>query len=166
MTVTGSTVTASAVVSGGDRPPRLPGFMVSDFAPLVYAAARSCVGAADSRHLLSGAGDRTGIVLGSRGFDTVTLELAVRQVDAGRVSPVLFYQVLPTAVLGIIARDYRLTGPVSCLAVTGNPRAEALELAAVVLADRSADRVLALAVELAEDPADSYACADLVTAEA
>ncbi|MFI9168378.1 hypothetical protein [Streptomyces lincolnensis] len=153
---------ASAEVQAGPQIPRLPGFMASDFAPLVYAAVRACVGDARSGHLLEGIGDRVGIVLGSRRFDTVTLELSVEQVNRGQVSPILFYQAVPTAVLGQIARDYRLTGPVSCVAVTGDARAEALELARVLLTDEGAEWVLSLTVEMNADPAKAFASADLV----
>ncbi len=153
---------AGAVVRAGDEPPQLPGFLASSFAPLVYAATRECLGDARSGHLLEGAGERTGIILGSQRFDTVTLEMSVEQVNRGRVSPILFYQVLPTAVLGQIARDYRLTGPVSCVAVTGDAHAEVLELARLSLADEDAEWVLALTVELGSDPAEAFATADLV----
>jgi 3-oxoacyl-(acyl-carrier-protein) synthase len=107
-------------------------------------------------------GDRVAIVLGSHRFDTVSLELSAEQADQGRVSPILFYQVLPTAILGQIARDYRLTGPVSCVAVTGDAQAEVWDIARVLLADASAELVLGLSVELNSDPAKSFAQADLV----
>ena len=159
---TASVPVASATVHAGQHVSALPGFMVSDFAPLVYAAVRECLGDARSGHLLKGVGDRVGIVLGSRRFDTVSLELSVEHVNRGRVSPILFYQVLPTAILGQIARDYRLTGPVSCVSVTGDARAEVLETAGVLLADDAAEWVLGLTVELDPDPGKSCARADLV----
>lgn len=155
-------ITASSRLVGSDRPPRLARFIEGDFAPLVYAAVSQCIGAPQS-HLLEGHGDRAGIVLSSVGFDTETLELSVRQVHKGRISPVLFYQVLPTAVLGQIAIDYHITGPVSCLATTGDARDEALDVARLMLAEGDADWVIALAVALAADPADSFASADLVS---
>ena len=102
-------------------------------------------------------------MLSSLKFDTATLELSVQQVHRGRVSPLFFYQVLPTAVLGQIAIDYRLTGPVSALATTGDPRAEALAVAHLTLAEGDADWVIALAAGLSADPADSFASADLVS---
>jgi len=156
---------SSAEVHAGQQPPPLVGFMVSDFAPLVYAAVRECVGDARSGHLLEGADGRVGIVLGSQRFDTVTLELSVEHVNSGRVSPILFYQVVPTAILGQIARDYRLTGPVSCVAVTGDARAEVLEVARVLLADEGAEWVLGLTVEMNPDPAKAFASADLVRSQ-
>uniref|UniRef100_A0AAU3GM33 Uncharacterized protein n=1 Tax=Streptomyces sp. NBC_01401 TaxID=2903854 RepID=A0AAU3GM33_9ACTN len=155
-------VVAGAWVHAGPQVPPLAGFFASDFAPLVYAAVRDCVGDPRSGHLLEGVGDRTGIVLGSRSFDTTSLELSVAQVNRGRVSPILFYQVLPTAVLGHIARDYRLTGPVSCVAVTGDAREEVLELSRLLLADGSAQWVLGVTVELHPGPGKAFARADLV----
>jgi 3-oxoacyl-(acyl-carrier-protein) synthase len=155
-------IVASAQVHAGPQVPPLAGFFASDFAPLVYAAVRECLGDPRSGHLLEGVGDRVGIVLGSRRFDTASLELSVEQVNQGRVSPILFYQVLPTAVLGHIARGYRLTGPVNCVAVTGDPREEVLEVARLLLADESAEWVLGLTVEMDPDPAKAFASADLL----
>ncbi|MCC2321226.1 hypothetical protein [Cellulomonas xiejunii] len=155
-------VVANAQVHAGPDLTPLVGFMASDFAPLVYAAVRECVGDPRGSHLLEGVGDRVAIVLGSRRFDTVSLDLSVEQVDQGRVSPILFYQVVPTAVLGQVARDYGLTGPVSCLAVTDDARAEVREVADVLLADGDVDWVLAVTVEMAPDPTPSSAGAELV----
>lgn len=158
-------VVAAAETHGGPQLPRVVGFMASDFAPLVYAAVRECLGDARSDHRLAGVGDRAAIILGSQRFDTATLELSVEHVNRGRVNPILFYQAVPTAVLGQIARDYRLTGPVSCVAVAGDARAEVLDLARVVLADGHAEWVLGLTVELHPDPALGFASADLIRAE-
>ena len=155
------TITASSRVVSSERPPRVPRFIEGDFAPLAYAAVGRCIGVPQS-HLLEGHGDRASIVLSSVEFDTQTLELSVRQVQKGRISPVLFYQVLPTAVLGQIAIDYGITGPVSCVAATADPREEALEVAGLALAEGDADWIVALAVVLAEDPEASFASADLV----
>ncbi|MFJ8752653.1 hypothetical protein ACIREO_25450 [Streptomyces sp. NPDC102441] len=155
-------VVAGAQVHAGPQAPPLAGFFASDFAPLVYAAVRACVGEPRAGHLLEGVGDRVGIVLGSHSFDTASLELSVEHVNKGRVSPILFYQVVPTAILGHIARDYRLTGPMSCVAVTGDARAEVLELARLLLADASAEWVLGITVEMDPDPAKAFARADLV----
>jgi 3-oxoacyl-(acyl-carrier-protein) synthase len=154
----------SAEVHAGPELPQLPGFMASDFAPLVYAAVRGCLGDARSEHQLKGVGNRVAMILGSQRFDTVTLELSVEHVNRGRVNPILFYQVVPTAVLGQIARDYRLTGPVSCVAVAGDARVEVLELARLLLADRDAEWVLGVTVALNADAAKSFATADLVRA--
>ncbi|MCP3012421.1 hypothetical protein NGM33_03695 [Nocardiopsis dassonvillei] len=161
----GFELVASARAHAGPRLPPLAGFFASDFAPLVYAAVRECLGDPRSGHLLEGSDGRVGIVLGSQRFDTASLELSVEHVDQGRVSPILFYQVVPTAVLGHIARDYRLTGPVSCVAVTGDARAEVLELSRLLLAEGSAEWVLGLTVEMDPVPVKSFARADLVRSE-
>jgi 3-oxoacyl-(acyl-carrier-protein) synthase len=153
-------IVASAQVHADAGTQSLAGFFGSDFAPLVHAAVRECLGDPKSAQLPEGA--RTGIVLGSHRFDTASLELSVEQVEAGRVSPILFYQVLPTAILGHVARDYRVSGPVSCVAVTGDARAEVLETARLLLVDDSADQVLCVTVELDPDPGKSFARADLV----
>lgn len=153
---------STAEVLTDHRLPPVIGFIASDFAPLVYAAVRGCLGDPPSDVLPADGRDRVGIVLGSRRFDTPALELSVEQVERGRVNPLLFYQAVPTAVLGQVARDYRLTGPVSCLAVAGDARAEVRELARVLLADGDVDQVLALTVELDPDSAKSSAGAELV----
>lgn len=157
-------VLAAAEVRADEGVPRLVGFIESDFAPLVHAAVRACVGEPRTDHLLAGAGDRAALVLGSRRFDTVSLETSVEQVARGRVSPILFYQVVPTAVLGLVARDYGITGAVSCVAATDDARAEVRAVAEVLLADGSADRVLALTVELGPGPGDAVARAELLGA--
>lgn len=157
-------IVAGAEAHVGPPLPTVVGFIETDFAPLVYAAVRECVGDARSEHRLTGVGDRVAIILGSRYFDAAILELSVEHVNRGRVSPILFYQAVPTSVLGQIARDYRLTGPVSCAAVLGDACAEVLELARVVLAAGDADWVLGLTVETHPDPALGFARADLVRA--
>ncbi|MDX3663108.1 beta-ketoacyl synthase N-terminal-like domain-containing protein [Streptomyces sp. ID05-26A] len=155
-------VVATALVHADTAPPAPAGFFGSDFAPLVQAAVHECLGDPRSAHLLTGAGDRTAIVLGSCRFDTTSLELSVDQVAGGRVSPILFYQVLPTAILGHLARAYGITGPVSCVAATGDARTEVLDTARLLLADDCADLVLGVTVELDPDPAKAFARADLV----
>jgi hypothetical protein len=153
-------IVAGAEQCAGPDLPGLPGFLPSDFAPLIYGAVRACLGGPRSAHRLHGAGHRAGIVLCSQRFDTASLELSVEHVDRGRVSPILFYQVVPTAVLGQVARDYRLTGPVSCVATIGDARREALEMARVLLTDAGTDWVLTLAVDTRA--ATPFARADLV----
>jgi hypothetical protein len=60
----------------------------------------------------------------------------------------LFMQATANAVLGQLAKDHGLTGPLTSISAA-NPAGELRRAAALLLADPELDRVLALAVELA-----------------
>lgn len=143
-----------STVDGDGVAPRLPGFVASPFAPLVYDAVRRCLGAPDSADSpVAHRGGRTAIVLGSLAGDAVTADLAGEKVARGGVAePVLFHQTVSTAVLGVIARDYRITGPVTCVSAVGDTGAALLDSAALLLEAQEADQVLAVLVELAAGP--------------
>ncbi|GAA2735014.1 ketosynthase [Streptomyces nogalater] len=153
-------VRAGVSTSGpqGEVPP-LPGFVRSPFAPLVHDAVRRCVGPPDSADSpVAGRGARTAIVLGSMACDAVTADIAGEKVARGGVAePVLFHQTVTTAVLGVIARDYRITGPVTCVSSMTDPGAALLGSAELLLAAAEADQVLAILVELAPGPRTSAA---------
>lgn len=154
MTTTPVTVTAAACLSAwdgtADDPPPLRGFIESSFSPLVAAVARTCLAGVDG---LAEAGDRTAIVLGSVLGDTATMDAASKGLASGRVhSPLLFFQSVPSSVLGAVSREHGLTGPVTCLSATTDLAGQLLDTAALLLRDEDgapeADRVLLLAVEL------------------
>ncbi|GGP84035.1 beta-ketoacyl synthase N-terminal-like domain-containing protein [Streptomyces melanogenes] len=143
-----------SAVDGDGKAPRLPGFVASPFAPLVYDAVRRCLGAPDSEDSpVAHRGERTAIVLGSLAGDAVTADLAGEKVACGGVAePVLFHQTVTTAVLGVIARDYRITGPVTCVSAVRDTGAALLDSAALLLEAQEAEQVLAVLVELAAGP--------------
>ncbi|MFC8722899.1 hypothetical protein [Kitasatospora sp. NPDC057198] len=163
---------ATAHWTHGGPPPPLPGFSASTFNPLVAAVAELC--------LAEGYGEpgpprRTGLLLASAGGDRTTA-LAIDTGAAGRrMPPLLFFQSNPNAVLGHVAARWQLTGPVVAIspreaAAPGEVPPDALESAALLLADGDADHVLVIAAEQA-DPADpaghasaGHASADRATA--
>ncbi|MFF1873294.1 hypothetical protein [Streptomyces sp. CB03911] len=135
--------------------PPLPGFTASSFNPLVAETAERCLrahfGPADAPDR---APSRTALLLASEGGDHAT----ARAIDAAaasgrRVPPLLFFQSNPNAVLGLVAARWKLTGPVVAVSplgtVPGEVPPDALELAALLLADGDADQVLVIAAEQA-----------------
>ncbi|MCX5214931.1 hypothetical protein OG689_37695 [Kitasatospora sp. NBC_00240] len=139
--------------------PPLPGFTASSFNPLVAETAERCLrahyGPADAPDR---APSRTALLLASGSGDRAT----ARAIDAAaasgrRVPPLLFFQSNPNAVLGLVAARWQLTGPVVAVSplgtVPGEVPPDALELAALLLADGDADQVLVIAAEQTE-PAD------------
>ncbi|MFD7903344.1 hypothetical protein ACFV4F_27825 [Kitasatospora sp. NPDC059722] len=137
-----------------DPLPPLPGFAASTFNPLVAHTAERCLRA---HHGDAPAPGRTALLLASASGDRAT----ARAIDEGaapgrRTAPLLFFQSNPNAVLGHIAARWGLTGPVVAIspaepAPPGTVPADALDLAALLLADGDADRVLVLAAEQEED---------------
>lgn len=137
---------------GGSTPPRpLPGFIASSFSPLVAHVADQCLrDCHGDPPLPAPLGERTAVVLASvRGDLAIAAEIA-RTVDhGGRMSPLLFFQSVATAVLGHLAAAWGLAGPVVCVSPVGDPRADALALAAQLIEDGDADGALVLVAEQA-----------------
>lgn len=157
-------VVSRSHVDADEVVPPLPGFIVSEFPSLLWIAATRCLVQAGFPPSISGDGDvdRVGILLCSRMLDSTTLALAAEQTKAGTLSPILFYQAVPTAVLGLIARDHALTGPVSCIAAEADAAEEARYVAAVTLGDGDADALLLLTIELEAAAPGPRATAELV----
>ncbi|MFL5345027.1 MAG: hypothetical protein ACJ8AT_09540 [Hyalangium sp.] len=129
------------------RPPPVPGFIESQFNPLVYAVVKQCLGSWSPEE---GAG--TAIVLGSGLGDTTTADVASQNVAKGNVhNPLLFYQSVPTSILGYVTREFGITGPLSCVA-GGELGPSMLEMADLLLEDESLHQVLLLGLELQLNP--------------
>ncbi|MEU1075100.1 MULTISPECIES: ketosynthase [unclassified Streptomyces] len=127
---------------------RVPGFVESAFSPLVKAAVDRCLADVVDGATLGKQGARTGLVLATLFGDTVTSDLGSRLLESGQTAnPLLFYQSVPTTILGVIARDYAITGPTTCVALRGDVRSEALDLVDTIL-DDGMDQVLLIGVEL------------------
>ncbi|CCH29454.1 beta-ketoacyl synthase chain length factor [Actinosynnema sp. NPDC047251] len=127
----------------------VPGFVTSRFNPLVAAVAEQCLGAPGG-DLIHGLGERTAIVLATACGDTTTSDLATRKLVAGQVhSPLLFFQSVTTSILGHLARQYGITGPVSCVSACEDLAGSALRLADLLLFDDELEQVLVIGVELA-----------------
>ncbi|MFJ8622477.1 hypothetical protein ACIRD3_06480 [Kitasatospora sp. NPDC093550] len=135
-------------------PPPLPGFAASGFNPLVADTADRCLRALHDEPPAPG---RTALLLASASGDLVTARAIEQSAEPGRrTGPLLFFQSNPNAVLGHIAAHWGLTGPVVAIcparpAAPGRVPADAYELAALLLADGDADRVLVIAAEQTPD---------------
>ncbi len=133
------------------EPAPLPGFVLSSFSPLVAAAADECLTA---RHGNAPAadhiGERTAIVVVSGSGDAAMAEHVAHAVDDGaRIGPLLFFQAVPNSVAGHVAARWGLRGPVVCLCPAGDPKAEGLAHARLLIDDGDADEVLVVLVEQA-----------------
>ena len=134
----------------GDRDvPQVPGFVLSSFNPLVAAVADRCL----RRHfgeppVPAPVGERTAVIVVSGSGDAVSAEHVARTVDAGaRVGPLFFFQSVPNSIAGHVAARWGLAGPVVCLSPTGDPMAEGLAEASLLIEDGDADQALVVLVE-------------------
>ena len=147
------TVLARAEVAGGDRLPAIAGFVVSRFNPLVAEAAEQCLAARYGEP--PGLPD-TGVVLASVRGDTTTAGTVADAVrDGQRVPPLLFFQSNPNAVVGHVTARWGLAGPVVCTSPAGDPLADGVAVADLLIADGAAAQVLVVAADLAEHEHDT-----------
>ncbi|MFF1410595.1 hypothetical protein ACFVX6_12540 [Streptomyces sp. NPDC058289] len=140
-------------------PVPLAGFAVSSFSPMASAAADRCLeqvygtpgGAEPGAEESVRRAGRTAIVLASRGGDLETHTATAVAVDACRpAAPLLFFQSVPNAVVGHIAKRWGLAGPVICFspdAATADPLGEALDVTRSLVDGGDADEALLLLVE-------------------
>jgi hypothetical protein len=162
-----------------DRLPRIAGFVISSFNPLVAEVADRCLDRRTGSAPANAAGEpgtRTALLLASVGGDRATARAIADAVRTGqRVPPLLFFQSNPNAVLGHIAARRRLTGPVvsisprvhepweggsrafegrqeSAESSAGGIPADALAEADWLLRDGDADEVLLIAAEQGDGP--------------
>jgi hypothetical protein len=141
---------------GAGQPGPLPGFVYSSFSPLVADTAGRCLtrwyGPAP---LPPAEGQRTALILASVRGDVAVARAIARCVDGGsRLSPRLFFQSVATAVLGHIGLQWGIGGPLLCTSPVTDPEADALALAASVLADGDADTALVVLAEPACTPGE------------
>lgn len=142
-------------------PPSLAGFVGSSFSPLVAVAADRCLRTRYGEPPLPRA-NRTAIVLVSASGDRASARHVHEVVAEGkRLGPLYFFQSVPNSVAGHVAARWGLNGPVVCLSPAGEPRAEGLSQAALVIADGDADQVLVVLVE--QQPGAEHAAALLVS---
>lgn len=141
-----------------DEPlPALPGYVLSSFSPLVAAVADGCL----TEHYADpgaspAARQRTAVLLVSGGNDLVSAAHVRDKVAAGRrLGPLFFFQSAPNSVVGQVSAHWGLGGPVVCISPVGDPLADALAEAALLLADGDADEVLAILVEQGDGGPDS-----------
>lgn len=138
--------------AGDDGPaPGVPGFVSSQFAPVVAAVAERCLGRG---YGVAGVppGRRTAIVLISASGDRTSAEHVRAAVEAGgRIGPLFFFQSVPNSVAGHLAARWGLRGPVVCLSPTGDPYADGTAEADLLRYDGDADEVLLILIEQAPD---------------
>jgi len=154
VTATWRVVAASALLAPGDVPlPPVPGMAHSRFSPLVREAVRRCLGEPGEHALHGRPGDRTAVVMGTGFGDVTTHDLASERLARGLLpSPLLFYQAVPTAILGQICLDYGITGPVTCVSALGDVGETVLPLAATMVAVEEVAQALVIGVELGPSP--------------
>jgi 3-oxoacyl-(acyl-carrier-protein) synthase len=132
-----------------EQVPVLAGFIVSSFSPLAAAVADACLSEYYAQPAVSAASrQRTGVLLASRSSDLVSAEHVSQTVAAGRrLGPLFFFQSAPNSVVGQITAHWGLGGPVVCISPIGDPLAEAMAEAALMLEDGDADEVLLILIE-------------------
>jgi hypothetical protein len=144
-------VLARAEWSVGDPLPQIAGFVVSNFNPLVAEVAERCLrahyGTAPADPVR---GATTGVVLASVRGDVTTADTVADALREGRrVPPLLFFQSNPNAVVGHVTARWGLAGPVVCTSPSGDPLADGLAVAALLIEDEAATEVLVIVADLA-----------------
>ena len=134
------------------EPPALAGFIVSEFSPLVAAAADRCLTEHYAKPPMPPESrQRTAVLLVSGSGDRISAAQVRQTVAEGRrIGPLFFYQSVPNSVAGRIASHWGLGGPVVCISPVGEPLSDGMAEAALLIADGDADEVLLLLVEQAE----------------
>jgi|GEM_PF-3555467 len=143
------------VVSGlhqqgaGEPVPNVRGFVRSPFNPLIYHSVKQAAEqAALTREALPP--DRRGIMLASMFTDAVTQqETWTDMINGKKISPIMFPQSVPSAIIGFLAKELNIHGPMTCLSASRSGTELALRQAADWLADGDAD---AVAVTLCDVP--------------
>ncbi|MEV4544796.1 beta-ketoacyl synthase chain length factor [Micromonospora echinaurantiaca] len=136
---------------GDGPPPPLPGYLHSAFNPLVAAVAERCLTRA-YRAAPAPDGARCAIVLVSAEGDRASAAHVRATVAAGRrPGPLFFFQSVPNSVAGHVAARWGLAGPVLCLAPTGDPRADGIAAADLLVHDGDADAALLVLIDDAPD---------------
>lgn len=130
---------------------RVPGFVHSDFAPVVVTVAERCLRRGYGPEGVP-AGVRTGIVLVSASGDLASAQHVRATVETGgRIGPLFFFQSVPNSVAGHLAARWGLRGPVVCLSPTGDPYTDGVAEADLLRDDGDADEVLLILIEQAPD---------------
>ncbi|MCZ8516859.1 hypothetical protein O9H85_31760 [Paenibacillus filicis] len=125
--------------------PIVPGFVKSNFSPLVYHNIKKLMETCTLNK-----GSRTAILLGSIFGDSITDDLSVcNSVQRQPLDPLLFAQSIPNAVLGFISRQFNMTGTFSCITSMDPLLTVMLEMSELLLCSDDADQVVLTAAEIA-----------------
>lgn len=143
-------------------PPTVPGFIHSDFSPVIVAVAEMCLSLDDT----TAAGHTTAVMIVSASGDLASAANVAQVVAEGkRVGPLFFFQSVPNSVAGYLAARWELHGPVVCLSPVGDPMAAAVDEAELLFDDDACDRALVVLVEQDGDAAVAASAALLVKAD-
>lgn len=127
--------------------PQLPGYVLSSFSPLVAEVAERCLRDAYGTPPAP-AGSTTAVVVVSASGDAMSAAHVAAVVDAGgRVGPLQFFQSVPNSVIGHVAARWGLDGPVVCVCPVGDPQADGLAQAELLIDDGDATAALVVLVE-------------------
>lgn len=143
-------VVAQARWPDGDRQvPPVPGFVLSSFSPLVADVAERCLRRAyGAPPVPPERGRSVATVVVSASGDLASARHVAQTVDSGsRVGPLQFFQSVPNSVVGHVAARWGLGGPVVCLCPVGDPMADGLAQAALLIEDGDATAALVVLVE-------------------
>jgi 3-oxoacyl-(acyl-carrier-protein) synthase len=147
---------------GDEQLPQVAGFVLSSFNPLIVAVADRCLRRWHGEPPAP-RGRRTAVVVVSASGDLASAEHVARTVDASqRLGPLFFFQSVPNSIAGYVAARWELGGPVVCLCPTGDPMADGMAEAVLLMADGDADEALVVLVELGRDDGEDRAAAVLV----
>lgn len=129
--------------------PQVPGFVLSSFNPLVAEVAERCLRERYGEPPVpTDAGRSMATVLVSASGDLASARHVADTVDAGgRVGPLFFFQSVPNCIVGHVAARWGLGGPVVCLCPVGDPMADGLAQAALLIEDGDATTALVVLVE-------------------
>ncbi|SEG71417.1 hypothetical protein [Paenibacillus sp. UNC499MF] len=126
--------------SDHDPIPPLRGFVRSPYNPLIYHAAVKAAEQARSGDIQP---ERKAILLGSLFTDMMTLQETSKDLLQGRkVSPIMFPPSVPSSVMGYIAKELGVHGPLSCISVTAAGVHALIRQAEDYIEDGEADLVL------------------------
>jgi beta-ketoacyl synthase-like protein len=127
----------------------LPGYVLSSFSPLVAAVADGCLTEHYAKPSASAASrQRTAVLVVTAGNDVVSAGHVRDKVASGRrIGPLMFFQVAPNSVVGQVTAHWGLGGPVVCISPVGDPLADGMAEAELLLSDGDADEVLLILVE-------------------
>ncbi|MGN9917485.1 beta-ketoacyl synthase chain length factor [Micromonospora palomenae] len=147
---------------GDGPPPALPGFVHSPFAPLVAAVADRCLTRRYGTRPAPSGTTRAVVLVSAAGDRPSAAHVRATVAAGGRVGPLFFFQSVPNSVAGHVAARWGLDGPVVCLSPTGDPRADGLAQADLLLYDGDADEALLVLMEEAPDGTPTGAVAVLL----
>lgn len=149
-------LTGCSFVPAGTEVPAIRGFVRSAFNPLIHYSVMNAVkesGVLDCNIPTT----QRGILLGSQFVDAVSdevtsTELLLKQ----RVSPIMFPQSVPSAIIGYVAKELELHGPMSCIGATKLGTYSLLLQAADWLEEQSASFVAIVMCDIPSRKADQW----------